>query len=101
MPLSFRGVVRFQSNVEEHDPEVCSKDVNKWEKEGPCKALPKFVPFGMNVSSVISLTIGNHYRLCNHNREEANFYNSFLYFDLEEPNSQSWTAFVFVGLNLV
>ena len=46
----FRGVVRFQSNVDEHDPEVCHKNVTMWEQEGPCKALPHFVPFGMNVS---------------------------------------------------
>ena len=58
MPVSFRGVVRFQSNVNEHDPEVCSKDVTEWEKNGPCKVLPKFVPFGMNVS------LGNQCRVC-------------------------------------
>ncbi|KAJ7378936.1 hypothetical protein OS493_019632 [Desmophyllum pertusum] len=28
-----QGVVRFQSNVDDHDPDVCSKDVNKWEKK--------------------------------------------------------------------
>lgn len=57
MPLSYRGVVRFQSNVDEHDPELCYKDVNTWEKDGACKTLPKFVPFGMNVS------LGNHHRV--------------------------------------
>ena len=57
MHVSFRGVVRLQSNVDKHDPEVCYKDVNKWEKDGPCKELPKFVPFGMNVSPVFSLTL--------------------------------------------
>ena len=55
--VSFRGVVRFQSNVDEHDPEVCYKNVTAWEKYGACDKLPKFVPFGMNVS----LTVGNHY----------------------------------------
>ena len=54
--------MRFQSNVHEHDPEVCYKNVTKWEKDGACKVLPKFVPFGMNVSTVINLTVGNQYR---------------------------------------
>ena len=49
--------MRFQSNVDEHDPEVCYKNVTAWEKYGACEKLPKFVPFGMNVS----LTVGNHY----------------------------------------
>ena len=49
-PYFFRGVVRFQSNVDDHDPEVCYKNVTMWEQEGPCKDLPHFVPFGMNVS---------------------------------------------------
>lgn len=43
-------MVRLQSNVDEHDPEVCSKNLTMWEQEGPCKVPPKFVPFGMNVS---------------------------------------------------
>ena len=62
-PVSFRGVVRFQSNVDKHDPEVCYKDVTQWEKEKPCEEPPKFVPFGMNVSTVISLTVGNLYKV--------------------------------------
>ena len=53
IPLLSRGVVRFQSNIDKHDPEVCYKNVSKWEKDEPCKELPKFVPFGMNVSAVI------------------------------------------------
>lgn len=47
----FRGVVRFQSNVEDHDPEVCStKNVTDWGNIPQCPKLPHFVPFGMNVS---------------------------------------------------
>lgn len=49
--------MRFQSNVDKHDPEVCYKDVNKWEQDGPCKELPKFVPFGMNVSPLFNVTL--------------------------------------------
>ncbi|XP_068705998.1 cytochrome b-245 heavy chain-like [Montipora foliosa] len=43
-----QGVVRFQSNLEEHDPEICSANVTLWGKEGPCKEDPQFKPFGMN-----------------------------------------------------
>ncbi|CAH3162192.1 unnamed protein product [Pocillopora meandrina] len=43
-----QGIVRFQSNTDEHDPETCSKNVTSWGKEGDCKTLPKFAPFGMN-----------------------------------------------------
>ena len=43
--------MRFQSNVEKHDPEICFKNVTSWNKEGPCKTEPEFVPFGMNVST--------------------------------------------------
>ena len=43
--------MRFQLNFEEHDPEICFKNVTSWNKEGPCKTEPKFVPFGMNVST--------------------------------------------------
>lgn len=43
-----QGVVRFQQNIDEHDPEICHKNLTMWGKEGDCKALPKFVPFGMN-----------------------------------------------------
>lgn len=46
----FRGIVRFQSNVEDHDPEVCSKNVTEWENIRQCSTPPHFVPFGMNVS---------------------------------------------------
>lgn len=47
----FRGIVRFQSNVEDHDPEVCSKNLTAWEDiESQCSTPPHFVPFGMNVS---------------------------------------------------
>ena len=46
-------MVRFQSNVTEHDPEVCYKNVTSWGSDGPCKVLPKFAPFGMNVSDVV------------------------------------------------
>ena len=45
-----RGVVRYQSNVNEHDPEICSKNMTMWGNLEPCKAPPKFVTFGMNVS---------------------------------------------------
>ena len=50
----FRGIVRFQSNVEDHDPEVCSKNVTEWGnmKSAQCSTLPHFVPFGMNVSFI-------------------------------------------------
>lgn len=44
-----QGVVRFQSNFEEHNPEVCSKiNVTSWNTDDRCKTDPKFVPFGMN-----------------------------------------------------
>lgn len=43
-----QGIVRFQSNTDEHDPKTCSKNVTSWGKEGDCKTLPKFAPFGMN-----------------------------------------------------
>lgn len=43
------GIVRFQSNVEDHDPEVCSKNLTAWEDiESQCSTPPHFVPFGMN-----------------------------------------------------
>ncbi|KAK3741225.1 hypothetical protein QZH41_017132 [Actinostola sp. cb2023] len=42
-----RGVIRYQSNVNEHDPEVCM-DHKLWYKHKKCMQGPKFVPFGMN-----------------------------------------------------
>ncbi|KXJ16767.1 cytochrome b-245 heavy chain [Exaiptasia diaphana] len=42
-----QGVIRYQSNVDEHDPEVCM-DPKLWFKHKKCMKPPKFVPFGMN-----------------------------------------------------
>lgn len=47
--MVFRGVIRYQSNIDEHDPEICM-DPKLWFKHKKCMKLPKFVPFGMNVS---------------------------------------------------
>lgn len=44
-----RGVIRYQVNVDEHDPEICM-DPALWFKHKKCMKPPKFVPFGMNVS---------------------------------------------------
>lgn len=53
-----RGVIRYQSNVDKHDPDICGKNLTLWYRQEPCLEPPKFAPFGMNVS-VYSIT-----RLC-------------------------------------
>ncbi len=41
--LCFRGIVRLQSNLDEHDPEECKDDFDKWREQGGCP-LPLFKP---------------------------------------------------------
>ncbi|CAI9738164.1 cytochrome b-245 heavy chain-like [Octopus vulgaris] len=38
----FQGVVRKQSNIDEHDPELCATLYNDWGNKDPCLAYPKF-----------------------------------------------------------
>ena len=45
-----RGIVRFQSNTGQHDPEYCSASEEKFNMDPKCKVSPQFVTFGMNVS---------------------------------------------------
>ncbi|XP_031558751.1 cytochrome b-245 heavy chain-like isoform X2 [Actinia tenebrosa] len=43
-----QGVIRYQSNVDKHDPDICGKNLTLWYRQEPCLEPPKFVTFGMN-----------------------------------------------------
>ncbi|XP_032235205.2 cytochrome b-245 heavy chain isoform X1 [Nematostella vectensis] len=42
-----QGIIRYQSNVDKHDPEICMNHT-LWYNHPKCMEPPKFVPFGMN-----------------------------------------------------